>query len=186
MPAYLRFPEASLRSPEVGFPESGYRGRSGIEEGNMFKRNLYVSALIIGSLTFTSCATPRLASPEQDSLAKQFAPPPGKALIYIVRMGTLSLGEAKEIMMPMCDGKAVGVLTSATYAMVEVDPGVHKIVLHGAENTATLEIETEAEKLYFVQAMFTIGWAAPRMSLYRISDENGKFIVGYSKLVASP
>jgi hypothetical protein len=85
-------------------------------------------------------------SAEQDATLKRFIPKEDVAGVYIYRNETYG---AALIMGVEVDGKLIGKTGANSYLYTELPPGKHTLVSTTANN-ATLEIEVEAGKLYYV------------------------------------
>lgn len=102
-------------------------------------------ALVL-ALTLTGCQ--QLPLTPQDIEAKKFESIPGKAAIYIVR-DTVSA----DVGAPLWLDQGAQITTYAgTYYRWVVNPGSHTIEAIGA-STASIKIQAEAGKLYFVHHM---------------------------------
>jgi hypothetical protein len=111
------------------------------------------SLLGVAILAFSACVSPPpspqapLAAPDEDSAAKQFAPPEGMANVYIVQQGS-TFGPKKSIAVDL-DGKSLGFLGVGTYFLVSVNPGRHRILLPEGGDFAWLQIDAAAGKNYY-------------------------------------
>ncbi len=144
----------------------------------MFKK-LFVSASLASAVLFAGCASVPMASPEQDSKAKQFSTTGGKANIYIYRDETM--GSA--IKMPLLiDGMSVGDTVAHSYVLKEVSPGSHTIVSK-TENDATLNVNAQAGKNYFVWQEVKMGMMTAGSALHEVDAAKGQAAVKECKLV---
>jgi Protein of unknown function (DUF2846) len=86
---------------------------------------------------------------------------PGTANIYVFR--NEQMGAA--IKMPVAlDGKLVGDTAAKTYLLLQVPPGSHAIVSK-TENDATLTVNAQAERNYFVWQEVKMGMMTARSLL---------------------
>ena len=144
----------------------------------MFKK-LIIAASFTSAVFMTGCASVPMASPEQDSKAKQFSTTEGKANIYIYR--NESMGAA--VKMPLLlDGVSVGDTVAKTYLLKEVTPGKHTIVSK-TENDSTLDLNTQSGKNYYVWQEVKMGVWAARSDLHEVDASKGQAAVKACKLV---
>ncbi len=135
-------------------------------------RGLFIAMLLAGCV--------QLPPSPQDIQAKKFESVPGKAVIYIVRSkvdsvfgGTLWLGDRAQI-----------TTYAGTYYRWEVTPGSHRIAGYAPSN-ASITLQTEAGKVYFVQhTVFGDLRAGPLVSfLQHIHERDGRVLVAQAQLL---
>ncbi len=137
-------------------------------ESKMLYPPLALFALVLALLS--GCASVPMSAVEDDTRAKSFVVSPGKANIYVYR--NEAIGAA--VTMPVSlDGKMAGKTASKTYFLFQVDPGPHEITSH-TENTATLGVNAEAGRNYFVWQEVKMGALSARSDLKLVSDAIGK------------
>jgi hypothetical protein len=83
------------------------------------------------------------------------------------------------------NGKTLGQTAKNTFFYVKLKPGNYSITSFSQENTARVDLEIEAGKLYFVKQEPRMGWAAPQVGLDKVSDEEGREKVEAAKLIAT-
>ncbi len=138
--------------------------------------------LIVGFLAvLAGCASVPMASLQDDSTGKAFAPADGKANIYLYRNETF--GAAIPVTVAL-DGKVAGQTASQTYFLWTVEPGRHEISCN-AENTETLALTTSSGKNYFVWQEMKMGMWMARCSLSEKSEEEGRKAVQECKRAQS-
>lgn len=120
-----------------------------------------------------------MADTSADTTAKTFKVSANKSGIYIYRNETMG---AAIIMDLFIDGRPLGQTGAQTYAYVEVDPGMHKI-LSKAENEDLLELNTLAGKLYYVWQEVKMGLMYARNKLSLVDEKTGQASVMESKLI---
>ena len=125
---------------------------------------------VAGMVLLSGCASVPMASLERDAAAKTYQVQPGKANIYVYR--NENLGGAIKLTL-LLDGKLVGDTGPKTYYLLEVEPGLHKL-LSKAENDSLLELNTEAGRNYFVWQEVKMGLWQPRTLLQQVDDATGK------------
>ncbi len=100
--------------------------------------------LFIAMLLIAGCA--QLPPPPEDAAAKRFDSVPGKAVIYLARHSL----DRSFIAPIVIDDQHIGSTYHGTYMRIELPPGRH--LLRGmAGDTASIRLDTEAGKIYFVQ-----------------------------------
>lgn len=144
----------------------------------MFRKFLCVG-FIVATTILSGCASVQMASPEADAKAKSFKTEPDKANLYIYRNETF--GAAVKIPV-LVDGTSVGDTASKTYIFRQVAPGKH-VITSKSENDATLSIDAEAGKNYFVWQEIKMGLWGPRSQLQLMDTTQGSAGVEECKLV---
>ncbi|HWM42282.1 MAG TPA: DUF2846 domain-containing protein [Burkholderiales bacterium] len=135
----------------------------------MLSRLVAVTALAAVVLA-SGCASVPMASQEMDTAAKSYAVKPGTANIYVYR--NEQMGAA--IKMPVAlNGKLVGDTGAKTYLLLQVPPGKHQLVSK-TENDATLAVNAEAGRNYFVWQEVKMGMMVARSQLHLVDEPTGK------------
>jgi len=143
----------------------------------MLSRLVAVTALAAVVLA-SGCASVQMASEQQDSAAKSYAVKPGTANIYVYR--NEQMGAA--IKMPVAlNGKLVGDTAAKTYLLLQVTPGSHTIVSK-TENDATVTVNAQAGRNYFVWQEVKMGMMQARSLLHIMDESTGKAGVAECKL----
>ena len=121
------------------------------------------------------CATTTMASAEMDSIAKSFTPPSGLSNLYLMRSGSIFAGSiAFNIMV---DGKYIGTIVPATFHLLYMSPGRHFISVSSNENSVQTQLVVEGNKNYFYEVSTAIGLITARVSINKVSEEEGKRLV---------
>ena len=116
--------------------------------------------------------------------AKRFAPPDGKANLYVARSNAPN-GE-RALFKVSVDGKAVGPIAAGTFYLVVLDPGKHRIAATSNENTSKASLDAQAGKNYFFEVTATAGTASARVSLGLVLlEQMGKIMVQQDKRAQS-
>lgn len=144
----------------------------------MFKK-VFLSTAVVSALLLSGCASVPMASKDEDAKAKTFSTAADKANVYIYR--NENMGAA--IKMPvLIDGRSVGDTAANTYILKALEPGKHTLVSK-TENDATLDINTEAGKNYFIWQEVKMGAFAARSALHQVDEAKGKAGVKECELV---
>lgn len=142
-------------------------------------KKLIFPALAVCGALLAGCASVPMTSATLDSEGKKFSPEAGKASIYINRGG--GLGTAVTVQ-TLLDGRMVGALAPDTYQLLSVAPGDHVISTGaGAETVEMQKVTAEAGTNYFFKVSLSMGWAAPRVHLKPMTEEEGRKAVASSK-----
>jgi len=134
--------------------------------------------LIAGiALIVAGCA--QIPPSPQEVEAKKFEAIPGKAVVYIVQGAvgpTLAAGLALD------DGTQITTWTGTFYRWVTT-PGSHSIV-NTAPLNASLKLQLEAGKIYFVEQWVT-GWrgSVTNSRLHTLDDSTGRQMVSTSTIL---
>lgn len=122
-----------------------------------------------------------MASRASDADAKRFESAPNAAIIYFYRPAAPGGGAASTIWV---DGRLIGETLPTTFFRVPVRAGRNRITASG-NDTGRLEIDTQADGLYFVE-MQVLGEAqSATTTIFRsVAPETGKAaIVGCCRLL---
>ncbi len=135
-------------------------------------------ALIAGAvLILAGCA--QIPPSPQEIADKKFEPVPGKAVVYIVQG---ALGDSLSAGIALDDGKQITTWTGTFYRWVTT-PGTHRLV-NTVPLNASITLQTEAGKIYFVQ-QFVTGWRGDvtNSRLELLDDKTGREMVMTSSLI---
>ena len=142
-------------------------------------RSLATTALLC--LSLVGCAAVPMASTQDDSAAKRFAPAPDMSGIYIYR--NEFVGAA--IKMPVVlDGKQLGKTVAYSYLYKEVAPGKHIVTADG-ENTDLLKVVTQPGQITFIHQEVKMGFSVARSGMRIVEAAEGKAGVLECKLIES-
>jgi hypothetical protein len=130
----------------------------------------------------TGCTSVDLASESDDTTAKSFQPALGYANVYIVNDGKLLLNKT-HLFPVLLDGRHEGMLASNTFVLIAVRPGRHAVVSSTAESQQGVEFDAEPGRNYFVSVKARIGFETARVSVSRLSEEEGRHAVKKAQLV---
>ena len=137
---------------------------------------LWPVALIL--LLLGGCASVPMASLSQDTDAKTFRAPEKESRIYIYR--NESFGGAIPMAVSV-DGKSLGQTGPMTFFMIDVPPGSHQIQSF-TENIASLTLDTEPSKVYYVWQEVKMGMWTARSQLHEVPEAQGQQGVRECKL----
>ena len=130
-----------------------------------------LTGLLLGLVVLLSgCASVPMASLEDDTQAKRFAVKADKSNIYLYR--NESFGGAIPMSVSL-DGKVAGQTGPQTYFLWEVEPGSHEVASH-SENVASLKLNTEPGKAYYVWQEVKMGLWMARSLLQQTDEETGR------------
>ncbi|MDZ7861208.1 DUF2846 domain-containing protein [Acidovorax sp.] len=137
-------------------------------------------ALFIAALALVGCAQVPRASVDQEAKAKQFAPQAETASLYIYRDELF--GGA--ISMPVnLNNQNLGYTGPKSFFYLNVAPGRYTIESM-AENQATISIDVQAAKNYFVWQEVKMGLFQARSNLTQTDEARGRQGVLASKMIA--
>lgn len=137
-------------------------------------------ALFIAALALVGCAQVPRASVDQEAKAKQFKPQAETAALYIYRDELF--GGA--ISMPVnLNNQNLGYTGPKSFFYLNVAPGRYTIESM-AENQASISIDVEAAKNYFVWQEVKMGLFQARSNLTQTDETRGRQGVQASKMIA--
>lgn len=127
----------------------------------------------------SGCASVPMTSESEDLAAKQFAPPAGKAHVYVYRGGGVGTAVVAQTIL---DGRITGSLAPNTYELLIVSPGSHVLTTSGGfENVEQVNFQSSAGQNYFFKLGLGMGLVMPRVSLKQVDEETGREAVRGSK-----
>ena len=137
--------------------------------------------LLMGVGVLSGCASVAMVDPQRDAAAKTFVAPADKAGLYVYRNEFIGSAVKMDVAI---DGKDVGQTVAKTYLYKEVAPGKH-MVTSKAENTDTLEIETQPGTLTYIWQEVKMGFMYARNKLHLVDTEEGQKGVRETELTVS-
>lgn len=144
-------------------------------------KNTIIASGVVFTLLLSGCATVPMAPDREDSRQKLFAPEHNKSKIYIYRNETFGGALHEDIAV---DGKKMGKTAPYTYYVWIGNPGEHQITSY-AENTTTLNLNTEPNKNYYVWQEMKLGVFLARTALHVENSATGKKAIQDCQLAKS-
>ena len=138
--------------------------------------------LMLHAHVLQAYAAVSFASPEEDKKSKQASPPPGRALIYIVRSDS---PPSEHILPVSIYGNKIGETASGTFLLATVTPGVHHLA-SGVKSISLLDVNCAAGKTYFVSQKALRGFSPVVIELAVVSPVQGRKLVNQSRLAGKP
>ena len=148
----------------------------------MKKICLVVAALAALPL-FAHCAQASKASSEDSAAAKEFQAPADRGVVYLYRTGRM-MGAAVAIEVKV-NGQAAGGTSPGSFFRWQLKPGPHTFYSSTGESSATVQVNVEAGKLYFIEQNARIGLDSGRVTMSQRDVEGGKKRVKGMKLLVS-
>jgi hypothetical protein len=115
-----------------------------------------------------------LAPAAADAEGKRFAPPAGKANIYVARTSIVGSRYRFGVLL---DGKAAGLVALDTYLLLQVDAGPHRIGVTTPENQYAVDVDAREGQSYFFEAVSRTGFAYANAELRPLADAEGRRVV---------
>ena len=115
-----------------------------------------------------------LAPAEADAEGKRFAPPAGKANIYIAR--TSIVGSRYRFGVRL-DGEAAGLVSLNTYLLLQVPAGEHRVSVTTPENEHAVAVDARDGRNYFFEAVSRTGVSYANAELRPLQDDEGRRVV---------
>ncbi len=144
------------------------------------KHYLKLTLALIGFAIVSGCASIKQAPLSADTEAKEFAPKPDVAQVYVYRNETLGAA----LSMPVTvDGKLAGNTGPNSFFKFDLSPGKHVITSQGDESEITLE--TKAGELYFVWQEVKMGVFSGGSKLQLVEPEVGMEGVRECRMIES-
>ncbi len=128
-----------------------------------------LSAMVLGAMFLTGCASINKAPVEQDAAAKEFKPNPQYSQVYVYRNETLGAA----LSMPVTvDGKLAGTTGANSFFKFDLPAGKHTITSQG--NKSVLELSTENNKIYYVWQEVKMGAFSGGSELQLVDEKEGQ------------
>lgn len=105
------------------------------------------------------------ASLATDIKSKQLTAPTGKGIVYIIRPNAYGFAVKFKV---TCDENYIGSTFGKRFIYAVLDPGKHQIISK-AENDADLEVNIEADKIYYIEQIPKMGLMMARNKLELLS-----------------
>jgi hypothetical protein len=146
------------------------------------QRRSAIGSLVLAcaALVFSGCASlpsPEAMKAETATYQLPKLPPPGTAMVYVVRPS--ALGGLVRFNVFLDDQEAqseMGYTRSSQYIYFSVTPGPHK-VYSKAENWAELNFAANSGDIIFIQQEPSMGIIMARNNLFKLEDFQGKYHV---------
>lgn len=113
-----------------------------------------------------------LATPKQDQHYKNLTPPPGQALLYVIRIPQPKEGGSVGTMVYL-DGGGFGTVTGGSYLAAALPPGKHQIFVQ-LHTPASLTLELKAGQTYFVEHGLKVGGGQFQAWLRQVDEAQGR------------
>ncbi len=137
---------------------------------------LHAAALLLAGCTVPvplPQKTP-LAPAAADAEGKRFAPPAGKANIYVARTSVIGSRYRFGVLL---DGKPAGLVALDTYLLLQVDAGQHNVTVTTPENRYEVAVDARDGQNYFYEAVSRTGVSYANAELRPLSDAEGRRLV---------
>ena len=141
-----------------------------------------VATVAVLGLAWGGCASVPMAPREVDAAAKQFAPPPGKANLYVFRPAQFK-GSAI-VLQVRVDQSALGRTKAGTFLYAPVAPGQYLVTSQSEEERPVILRAEEGVNYFFEQAI-QFGWLEARSSLLAVDEVTGRQAVRATTMAAS-
>ncbi|MEO6147004.1 MAG: DUF2846 domain-containing protein [Sulfuriferula sp.] len=139
---------------------------------NSTKSTLATILLCLSLAALTGCASVPMASKEQDSASKSFAPPPAdKSALYVFRNSFVGKSLKKLVYI---DGKQIGQTANQVYFYNEISPGSHIISTESEFGDNSVTFQAEGGKNYFARQYIKMGVFVGGAGIEMVPEEEGK------------
>jgi hypothetical protein len=136
------------------------------------------STLLVVFISIVSLALGQNTAGQKDSIGKNPTPIDGKAIVYIIRSSSFG---ALIKMNVDCDSVHIGSTKAKRYIYTVITPGKHSFVSR-SENDYTLDLDTEAGKIYYIKQEPKMGVLYAETKLEVLNEEDGKKYLAKCKL----
>lgn len=147
------------------------------KESSVLKANLW--GVLVLSLFIFGCSSIPTADTSLDRKAKMFEPIKDKSLIYVYRNEFMGSAVRMDVLL---DNQLLGETRSGHYLYIVAEPGDHAVTSR-AENSDTVQLRTEKNKIYFVwqEAKMGIIYAGTKLNI--VGEDTGRKGVNECSLI---
>ncbi len=141
--------------------------------------------LLLALPVLTQCARTSKASKEESAAAKSFeATEDGRGTVYLYRRGrAIGAATSTQIKVNQLDAGGTG---PGTFFKWSLKPGTYTFLEKTAESTATIQLDVEAGRVYFVEQIEKLGLQrGGRVKIKIVDEATGKRAVKGLKLLVS-
>ena len=115
------------------------------------------------------CSTAKISAGNLNNV-KTMQPPNGKALVYLIRPGSMASLITFDV---TCDDVRIGAVPAKRFIYAILEPGTHKLV-GKAENNSELSLTVQADQTYFIEQDARMGIAMSRNKLIVLNEAKGR------------
>ena len=149
----------------------------------MNRSRLLLSLLLLTLPALYQCATVSKAPSGESNAAKSFDAPDDRGVVFLYRLGrAVGAASATQIKVNGLDAGGTG---PGTFFRWELKPGKYTFLASTGESSATVALDVEAGKIYFVEQNVRIGLNEGRVTMKIQGEQAGKNAVQGSTLVVS-
>ncbi len=145
--------------------------------------SIIVFSCLLLTTSLFGCANVSTAPAESDAAAKSFEPADGKGVIYVYRPGR-AIGAAMQMQVTV-NGDSAGGTGPGTYFRFDLLPGSYTLMSSSPESSATLQVQVEAGRVYFIQQQTQIGLQSARVTMRAVDASTGMAGVRAARLLVS-
>ena len=148
----------------------------------MRNSTIVFSCLLLATGLF-GCANVSTAPVELDAAAKDFEPADGKGVVYLYRPGR-AVGAAMQMQVTV-NGDSAGGTGPGTYFRFDLLPGSYTLMSSSPESSATVQVQVEAGRMYFVEQQTRLGLQSARVTMRTVDTTTGMAGVRGARLLVS-
>lgn len=130
------------------------------------KKIIFAFVVII----ISACSSTKTVTKVEIDKYKNLTAPDGKSIVYFVRPSFVGAIISFKV---SCNDSLIGSTIGKRYLFTVLNPGKYQFTSE-AENTAELQIEVEANKVYYVEQKPKMGVILARNQLELLTQEEGK------------
>ncbi len=147
------------------------------------RKAFFYSLIILISATMFSCASVSKASEDESNSAKNFVAPADRGSVYLYRTGRAVA--AAVAMNVKVNGMDAGGTGPGSFFKWDLKPGAYTFLSSTNESSATVQLNVEAGKTYFIRQDARMGIDAGRVTMKEVDASKGKKEVSDCKLLVS-
>lgn len=144
---------------------------------------LLIPLALMAIIMINSCASTSKASADHSEDAKKFEKHPEKGVVYLYRPGR-AVGAAASSQIKI-NGIDAGGTGPGTFFRWELTPGTYAFSAFTTESSAVVEVDVEANELYFIRQDERLGLSSGRVTIVLQDEKTGKSGVEGCKLLVS-
>ena len=148
-----------------------------------FRHLLFFLIVLFFSQGMGGCANVSTESVETSAAAKNFEPIPDKGVVFLYRRGRM-VGAASATQIKV-NGQDAGGTGPGTFFRWELSPGTYTFLASTTESSATVSLEVEAGKVYFLEQTERLGVNGGRVTMNERDAKQAQSEVESCNLIVS-
>jgi hypothetical protein len=144
---------------------------------------LKFSVILLALAGLIGYASSSKAPAQESEAAKSLDIPAGRGLVYLCRTGkAIGAGNSIEVKV---NGQPAGGTGPSMFFRWALKPGSYNFYSSTSESSATVALQVEAGKVYFVEQIARLGVNSGRVSMNEVDQQKGESMIQSMQLLVS-